>query len=226
MPFSTTYARFKSFVNGGSLLPSDLNSIQDDFGNQLAGVNVAGGFNEGANVRRGKCIVPGTDVRSNAAYGVMTTPDQVAGVVLPSSSLLHVAYQATWQESVSGAARAAVFIGANQLKQAFSGQAAPIVQAASIGGTNVNRNYPLGSSPIGLVSKQTIADPEAAYTGDVTTGQILGGGHSPFDSANYFWGFFTVFGVAAGTYTVSVQFKASSGLVTASARSLWVWTQS
>ena len=38
------------------------------------------------------------------------------------------------------------------------------------------------------------------------------------------WGGFTFAFAAAGTYTVSVQFKASSGSVTASNRKLWVWT--
>lgn len=41
-------------------------------------------------------------------------------------------------------------------------------------------------------------------------------------SANQF-GFVVLF-AAAGTYDVSVQFKSSSGTVTAKERKLWVWT--
>lgn len=36
MPFSgTTYTRTKTFANGGNLIPSDLNGIQDDLGNEI-----------------------------------------------------------------------------------------------------------------------------------------------------------------------------------------------
>lgn len=39
MPFSgNTYSRFKTFANSGSLLPSDLNSVQDDIGNKVADI--------------------------------------------------------------------------------------------------------------------------------------------------------------------------------------------
>lgn len=42
MPFGlNVYTRTKNFVNGGSLLPGDLNSIQDDLGNRLGLIDTA-----------------------------------------------------------------------------------------------------------------------------------------------------------------------------------------
>jgi hypothetical protein len=55
-----------------------------------------------------------------------------------------------------------------------------------------------------------------AYTGDVTTGQLLGR-----NLAATLMGLAVVF-AAAGTYDVSIQFKSASGSVTAKERKLWV----
>jgi len=168
---------------------------------------------------RGKSIIIQSESRSNTAYGTLTTPDQVSGIVLPTDGLIAIGYQATWQESVNAAARAALFIGANQLKLTNADIAAPVVQETGLnsGGTSVNK--PLATSNVGLVCSPTNT---TAYTGDVTTGQVLGMNASSGVIGP--WGGFTFAFAAAGTYTVSVQFKASSGSVTASNRKLWVWT--
>jgi hypothetical protein len=164
------------------------------------------GITDGASVRRGKTNIATTEARSNVAYGVMTTPDRVSGLVLPSDGLIVVGFQATWQESVLGAGRGAIFIGANQLKYAIS-SGAPGVQEASVGGSSANLDLPVFTTGSGL----TATAGSGNYTGDVTTGQILGQG-------------FVVIFAAAGTYDVSVQFKASSGSVTVKNRKLWVST--
>jgi hypothetical protein len=177
---------------------------------------------------RGHTNISTSESRTNAAYGVMPTPDQVTEVVLPTDGLIIVGYQATWQESAAGAARASIFIGSNQLQIGLSGSVSP--QATGTGsGTAVNKNTSLATCTAGLVSGSvTVAG--TAYPGDVTTGQILGGEIGEMELSGAVGVFTPPYGgpayifAAAGTYHVSVQFKASSGSVTVSNRKLWVWT--
>jgi hypothetical protein len=155
-----------------------------------------------------KSIIPTAESRNNAAYGTLPTPDQVT-VVLPTDGLLKILFQATWQESVTNAARAAIFIGANQLVASTTAAATPPVQAASLSPTGSGVDALLTTTVSGLSGAQSAAN----YTGDLTTGQLVG---STTAGGPCF-----VF-AAAGTYVVSVQFKASSGSVTAKNRKLWV----
>ncbi len=175
----------------------------------------------------GSSIIATSEARTNTAYGTLTTPDQVTGLVLPTSGLIAVWYQATWQESVAGAARAAVFVGANQLKVQSGGSV--VAQAAATSASSASVNSPISTAPVGLISVKS-----AFSTADVTTGQVVsvgaqGGavpatwdaGGSVFTSTDGVGGPCYVF-AAAGTYTIGVQFKASSGSVTASNRRLYV----
>lgn len=41
MPFGPSYTRIKTFTNGGNFVPGDLNSIQDDLGNQIYAHSIA-----------------------------------------------------------------------------------------------------------------------------------------------------------------------------------------
>lgn len=235
--------RIKTFANGGTLLPSDLNSIQDDYGGRFDSVYVAGGFNADSVVRRGKVNIATAESRTNTAYGLLTTPDRVQNVVLPTDGLICVGYQATWQESVNGAALASIFVGANQLKAASSALSAPVTSRteASIGSGTTAKDVVLGSHQMGLASLMLDAnDAAAAYTGDVTTGQVIGGGleigyNFPTtvkdgSNVNQTLTTYSIVGgpcfifAAAGTYDISVQFKSTSGSVTVKNRRLWVWT--
>lgn len=163
------------------------------------------GLTDSSIVRRGKSIIATTEVRANAAYGLMTTPDRVQNVVLPTDGLLYVAYSALWQESVSSSGKAAIFIGTNQLRVPQN-VGVPLVQEATMGGS-VNSDAVLSTSTSGLASLQPVATPST----EVTTGQVLRTGSAQI------W-------AAAGTYDISVQFLASSGSVTVKNRKLWVWT--
>ena len=160
----------------------------------------------------GSSIVPASQSTSNPSYTTLSTPDQVAGIVLPTSGLIRVTFQASWVETASGAASAAIFVGANQLKIAQDGGtvAAPQTQSAGftygVGGV-VGTGVPLYSSAAGLACPQLSGSTN--YSGDVTTGQAIRGGAC------------LIF-AAAGTYTVSVQFKTSSGSVTVANRHLFV----
>lgn len=176
-------------------------------------------LSDGATIRRGKSIIATTESRTNTAYGTLTTPDQVAGIVLPTDGQLWVFYQATWQESVLAAARAALFLGSNQVKIAQGGATtAPVVQEATVntfGGGVAARDIPLVACAEGVVSSTA----QSNYTGDVTTGQILGVSTNGTHQNNLGP---CVIAAAAGTYTVSMQFKSSSGSVTVKNRKLWV----
>jgi hypothetical protein len=45
MPFTgSVYAKFKSFANGGAVLPADINGVQDDLGNALGGLIAKAGM--------------------------------------------------------------------------------------------------------------------------------------------------------------------------------------
>jgi hypothetical protein len=184
-----------------------------------------------------KAIIAAEESRTNTAYGTLTAPDQVT-LTLQTNGLIVILYQASWAESVAGAARAAIFIGANQLKLA-TGNANPETQAAYTGGGGANTFRTLASGSAGLWSASG-----NAYAGDVTTGEIVGLGNSisggPANQMNAEVGGTTVATsaeitgnmgplyvfAAAGAYNVSVQFKASSGSVSAKNRKLWAWALS
>jgi hypothetical protein len=149
-------------------------------------------------------IIPSEQERTNTAFGTLTTADEITGVVLPENGLIVVGYQALWKSSVSAAGKAAIFIGANQLKTAASG--APAVNEIS---TLETKNSLLTSIPNGL-TRGTVES-----TSFVTTGQAIATGSEPVGGVCFIY-------AAAGTYNISVQFKASSGTVTAKERKLWV----
>lgn len=190
-------------------------------------------INQAGQVVKGALSVAPSQSTTSATYTTLGTPDQVTGIVLPTNGLIAVWYQAIWAESVAGAARAAIFIGSNQLVvQANSGGVAqPYVQAAATGSASLSGlNLPLFTIPQGLGSSNA----SVAYGNDVTTGQATG--MAGTNAASYEVnnsGVFSqnVFGAGgpcyidnlpAGTYTISVRFKASSGQVAAVNRRLRV----
>jgi hypothetical protein len=143
--------------------------------------------------------------------------------VLPTDGLICVAYSAVWKESVNAAARAAIFVGSNQLKRpVFTASSAP--QEAKLFVITTDLYKPLFTSPTGLEwdTIRTITNESGNLNTVPTTGQVVGGGSN--DDKILAGGPCYIF-AAAGTYDISVQFKASSGSVTAMTRKLWVWTQ-
>lgn len=191
------------------------------------------GLNESGTVRRGKCIVATQESRTNTAYGKLATPDEVENVVLETAGFIEIDFLAIWQCSVADAARAAIFIGENQLK-IDRGTVNPVLQAAWINTYDGMPDVPtvLGTSPQGLVSGGTAT----VVTSDpVTTGQVLGAAPvytgnmeldgNPLTFSELFLGGSVRVEVAAGTYDISVRFKSASGSVTVKNRRLRVWTQ-
>jgi hypothetical protein len=179
-----------------------------------------------------KSIIATEETREATSYGTLTTPDEVE-VVMATNGLIAISYQAVWKSSVESASRAAIFMGVNQLKTAVDIESAPNTQAARFGSGAANVYRPLFSWVGGLGSGEK---PASEYSGDITTGQLVGsyGTHvytelnaNPvvFEASS---SFFAVGGpcyvfAAAGTYKISVKFKATSGKVTAKNRKLWAW---
>lgn len=215
-----------------------LSSIKTAFNGNIDSTNITAALAQSAAVNQAAQVVKGTtnistsQSTSSTSYTTLATPDQVQNVVLPANGLISVWYQAMWQESVAGAGRAAIFVGANQLLVQSIATAAPATQAAATSSATAAINVPLFTLPIGLATQQA----SSGFTADATTGQAVGlyttggtvgveiGGttHLLFNAGNVGAGGACSVFAAAGTYTVSVQFKASSGSVTASNRKLWV----
>jgi hypothetical protein len=212
-----------TFSNG---TPADANQVNANLDAIVAAVNAlddanlasalatALGVTQAGNVRRGKSIIATEESRTNVAYGMLTTPDRVSGIVLPTDGLIFVGYHALWKESVDNAARAALFIGSNQLKVAVENGAPTAQEAALNASSGVGFYVPLASAPVGLLG--VAGGALTVNSSLVTTGLAVVDG-----LAN---GGVCAIWAAAGTYDVSVQFKASSGSVTAKDRKLWVWT--
>jgi hypothetical protein len=187
--------------------------------------------NSGQTVKGVVSIAASQSVTSTT-YTTLSTPDQITGIVVPANGLLEVSYTATWAESVSGAGRAAIFIDSNQIT--INGPAGGFLQAAATGNATAATSGPLFTSTVGLVSTQNGGNVGGAVNPivggiSVVTGQLyaeFGGVVAPlgpsitgvFQSA----GGACLISPAAGTHTVSVQFRASSGNVSAALRTLRV----
>lgn len=201
------------------------------------------GLTNGSQIGRGKSIIATSESRGIFAFGALATPDRVTSIVLPTDALLFVAYHATWQSSVASAGSAAIFVGANQLKRANPTIAAPAAQGITTAGLGAATKGVLFTDPGGLrsYSAPAFSTPGvASYSGDVTTGQVLGtqiikyqdtdsadgaGGAPNRQTTDYHSSFSpAIIFAAAGTYDISIQFLASSGTVTVENRKLWVWS--
>lgn len=197
----------------------------------------------------GSSIIATDEARSNVTYGTMTTPDTVAGVELVRPGLLAIAYRALWKESVSGAARAAVFINGAQLQLyralASSGsQNQALAQAGYINGAGATDTFwLLQTMPWGLVSYGASGGVSGgvlpADTVPVALGLATYGGFPGFqweenNASQYGMQITAGANVAlagggqvlvpmpAGVYDVDVRFKSASGSVHAKQRKLLV----
>lgn len=189
------------------------------------------GVSNGANIADGRTVIAGAEARTSTSFGTLTTPDQVSNVVLPTDGLIFVVYSALWKESVADTARAAIFIGGTQLFVPVASGSAQL-EAARTGAGAAGAYAPLVSFPGGLLSS-TPVDGVTDST-FVTSGQAVAVGSS---ATRYEAGVslagpsggggICVVEAAAGTYNVSVQFRATGGAtVTVKNRALRVWTKS
>lgn len=224
----TTLAYSHTLIAG---TPENVNDVQEMFddaktvingnldGDNLAtSIREAAALNKTGSIRRGKSIIATEESRTNTAYGLLTTPDRVQNIVLPTDGLIFVLFQANWKSSSASAGQAAIFIGSNQLQYADGASTTPLSQSANTDST-ADSYRQLGTVSYGM---KTTAGSQA-YTGDVTTGMVAGGGFNP-SSAPTRGGGPVAIQAAAGTYDISLQFKATTGSVTVKERKLWVWT--
>jgi hypothetical protein len=195
------------------------------------GIQTLGAFSANSNIAA-------QQTTTSTTYTTLSTPDQVS-VYLPANGYINVSFQAMWQESISTAGRAALFIDGNQLVvQGYNGTTrGPLTQAAATGGDTSTGYVPLWSGPTGLFSTTEVS----GWGADVTTGQAVGFGGNDVDTVYYQeLGGVTYNGLqtgpapsgacqifaAAGTHTISVRYKTSSGTLGAKNRKLGVWVQS
>ncbi len=195
------------------------------------------GVSSGATVRRGKSVVAGAETRSNAAYGLLGTPDRVSNVVVPTDGLVLVSFDAIWSSSAV-AARAALHIAGNQVKVCDGLGAAPSPQAAISHEAAITWDTQLTTCAAGLIGCYA----SSAYAG-VSTGQIRGavpyassptgaqmevGGTKvnlgPTSGGSMPLGGWMLVDIPAGTYDFDVRFKCASGTVTVKNRKLQVIT--
>lgn len=163
--------------------------------------------------RRGKLNIATSQstTATSYAYNNLATPDRITQVVVPADALLVVGYQAIWQNTVASNGRAAIFVGANQLKNA-SGTGAPTVNE-TVGPADTNDDGALFTVLNGLSFLGG-----AGATTEVTTGQPIGAGALSNGGGECIIGM-----LAAGTYDVSIQFKNNAaGTLTVKSRHLWV----
>src|SRR6266498_1163856 len=118
-------------INAFSAIQSDYNGNVDD-SNLATAVKQKIGLSDGSIVRRGKSSIATSESTTATSYAIgnLTTPDRVQNVNLQTDGLIAVAYQAIWDNTVASAARAAIFVGATQLKMAQV-NGAPVVQEAT-----------------------------------------------------------------------------------------------
>lgn len=179
---------------------------------------------------RGAVNIATSQSTSSSSFTALSTPDEVASIIMPADGLLVVRYQATWSYGTAGGtATAALFLGSNELTATATasgnaGSGAPILLGNT--GANAAATLALGASALtvtqSLTTTPTGLGPSVDNTGtssitysgsDNTTGQVLGS-TSGGGACEIF--------AAAGTYTVSVQYKTTSGSVTVNGRQLWV----
>jgi hypothetical protein len=176
-------------------------------------------FEAKAGATRGKVAIATTETRSSSSYGLLTTPDQVSNLILPTDGFIAVLYHATWSNTGSG--RAAIFLNSIQAKVGTNNGAAAI-QEVDVTGT-VNDGW-LHTSATGLLSQAQVG----SAVSDVTTGQIIAhtgtGGGGGLSNVAAGGGPCYLF-ANAGTYSVSIQYKATSGVVSAKNRKLWAWVE-
>lgn len=144
--------------------------------------------------------------RESASFGTLATADEIKSVVVPENGLILIGYSALWKSSALEG-RAAIFLGANQLKSPVA-SGAPAVQETGSPGTSFDW---LATTSVGVSSSAGAGEATTVTTG-LTVGTSASSG-----------GLCAVF-AAAGTYNVGIQFKAISGSVTAKERKLWVAT--
>lgn len=175
-------------------------------------------------------VIATEEIRTNTAYGTLTTADEVKEVVISSTGLAGLIYEADFGNTEAEKGRAAIFLGANQMKVrsiAAGGGAMRVQEARGSAASGVNGQYRLMSTPAGLmVGGAAQADVETGQAVAVAadSGKVFGYAGEESFSFNGFSGGICLIRAAPGTYNISIRFKASVGSVSAKNRRLDVFT--
>lgn len=141
-------------------------------------------------------IIPTEQSRTNTAFGLLETPDEVEEVVLPSGGLIIVLYRARVKSSGDSDGLVGLFLNDTQVRNQHN---------------EANVQYQTQGTIYDRVTtaRQGMEGANESGSSDATTGQVMGGG-------------FVQLFADPGTYDVSFRFRATSGSVTASERRLFV----
>jgi len=160
------------------------------------------GISQASAIRRGKSIIDTEESRTNTAFGYFATQDIVSGLVLPTDGLIAIVAQADIKESVANAATVGLFVGDTSIAE-IDGLNTNGTTAAAYGGVKTTDWLAAGQGTGANGLHFTVSVPSNS------TVNPLG---------------IVVVSATAGTHSVSIRTKSSSGSVTARNRKLWAWT--
>lgn len=141
-------------------------------------------------------VIATEQARENTAFGTLGTADEITGIVVPSNGVIRIGYLAVFKSSVSAAGKAAIFLNSTAILT-------PAILTGIETFTTGTTFHLVGTRGTSGANKPLETASESSTV--------------PVVALN-----FIDVPVAAGTYTVSVQYAATSGSVTAKERKLWV----
>lgn len=200
------FERLRDFINGDGWIDSSKYGDGSITSDKLAGVKAVGG---------GKSVTATEQTRNSTSYGPLSgtlgtdATDEVRGIVLPADGLLVVAFDAMVKSSVGGAGSVAIHLNNTLVSRRFGTGTQGAAVTTSAGAAN-QYDEVTTSGDTGL----SIGTATGGAMSPLTTGWVLTSGAASGGPCYIF--------AAAGTYNVSIQFKATSGTITAKERKLWV----
>lgn len=182
-------------------------------------------------------IIAGENTRTENTYATLSVADEITGLVVPKGGLVIVDYSAIVECEKAQKARAAIFLGNNQLKISTDGAVSGGTQAAVFGGGGSNVGERLTTFPGGLICNAGNAGTYTPHS-DPTTGlagavflnegvaniEVEGAVTTILNAGTLdgvLGGLLVVRALAENTYTLSVRFKTSEGTLKAKERRLW-----
>lgn len=143
-------------------------------------------------------VIATEETRESAVFGNMATADEITGVVLPTNGLIRVGWSGLVKTSVASAGRLALFLSGNGVTQTDGTNESTTAAVTTFRFHTTTTDVSVG----GGVFRGGVAGASVATTGLVVP------------TIDIF--------AAAGTYAVGVQYRATSGNITARERKLWV----
>jgi len=141
-------------------------------------------------------IVATEQTRESATFGTLSTPDEITGVVVPTNGTIRVGFTAVWKSSVAAAGRAALTLNGAAIATVLNVSTA---EESTVGTTF----HALSTAGLGS------GTPKILLTGaEVSSLSAVGASWVEIEA------------LTAGTYSLAIQFRATSGSVTVKERKL------